>query len=199
LKNEEHNINARAGKLVVVSGPSGVGKSTINREAMRRTNAAFSVSVTTRPPRAGEIDGGDYFFVDRETFKQRIEQDAFLEWADVFGNYYGTLSAPVEATLAAGGLFVLEIDVQGAMQVHKKMPDATFVLVVPPSMEELKNRLIGRGTEDEESLQRRLGKSEAELKLSRDSGIYTHQVVNDDVETAVADLITIFTETTPAS
>ncbi len=199
MKNEEHNINARAGKLVVVSGPSGVGKSTINREAMRRTNAAFSVSVTTRLPRDGEIDGGDYFFVDRETFKQRIEQDAFLEWADVFGNYYGTLSAPVEATLAAGGLFVLEIDVQGAMQVHAKMPDATFVLVVPPSMEELKNRLIGRGTEDEESLQRRLGKSEAELKLSRDSGIYTHQVVNDDVETAVADLITIFTETTPAS
>ena len=183
----------------MVSGPSGVGKSTINREAMRRTNAAFSVSVTTRLPRAGEIDGVDYFFVDRETFKQRIEQDAFLEWADVFGNYYGTLAAPVEATLAAGGLFVLEIDVQGAMQVHKKMPDATFVLVVPPSMEELKNRLIGRGTEDQESLQRRLGKSEAELKLSRDSGIYTHQVVNDDVETAVADLITIFTETTPAS
>lgn len=199
MKNEEHNLNARAGKLVVVSGPSGVGKSTINREAMRRTNAAFSVSVTTREPRAGEIDGADYFFVDRETFKQRIEQDAFLEWADVFGNYYGTLAAPVEATLASGGLFVLEIDVQGAMQVHAKMPDATFVLVVPPSMEELKNRLIGRGTEDQESLQRRLGKSEAELKLSRDSGIYTHEVVNDDVETAVADLITIFTETTPAS
>lgn len=199
MKNEEHNLNARSGKLVVVSGPSGVGKSTINREAMRRTNAAFSVSVTTREPRAGEIDGVDYFFVDRETFEKRIEQDAFLEWADVFGNYYGTLAAPVEATLASGGLFVLEIDVQGAMQVHAKMPDATFVLVVPPSMEELKNRLIGRGTEDQESLQRRLGKSEAELKLSRDSGIYTHEVVNDDVETAVADLITIFTETTPAS
>ena len=122
------------GKLVVVSGPSGVGKSTIDKEVVERSGAIFSVSITTRQPRPDEVDGRDYRFVDRETFERMIQRDRLLEWAEVFGNLYGTPSEPVRQAIADGQTILLEIDVQGALQVHEKMPDATFVLIAPRRM-----------------------------------------------------------------
>jgi guanylate kinase len=184
----------QAGKLVVVSGPSGVGKSTIDQRAVAATDAEYSCSVTTRQPRPGEVDGHDYRFVDRPTFEKMIADGDLLEWADVFGNYYGTPAEPVRQALRQGRTVLLEIDVQGGIQVHETMPDATFVLIVPPSLADLRARLAGRGTEDNATLQKRLDKAEAELAMARSSGAYSREVVNDDLEEAVEELIAIINE-----
>jgi guanylate kinase len=178
-------------RLVVVSGPSGVGKSTIDREAVRRSGAEFSVSATTRPPRPDEVDGREYRFVDRETFEQMIRRGELLEWADVFGEYYGTPAEPVRRAMDEGRTILLEIDVQGGLQVHEKMPEATFVLIVPPDEEALEMRLRRRGTEDEPQFQRRLGKAKQELEVARKSGAYQHIVVNDDLERAIREVVDI--------
>lgn len=179
------------GKLVVVSGPSGVGKSTIDQRAVAATKAEYSCSATTRPPRPGEVDGRDYRFVDRETFEKMIAEGELLEWAEVFGNYYGTPVEPVRRALEQGRTILLEIDVQGGLQVHEAMPDATFVLIVPPSLDDLQNRLGGRGTEDAQTRQRRLGKARDELAMARDSGAYNIEIVNDDLDEAVTELIDV--------
>ena len=173
------------GKLVVISGPAGVGKSTITRQAVARTGVALSVSATTRPPRPGEVDGQAYHFMDRPAFDKLVAADGFLEYADVFGQCYGTPAEPVRRALAGGRTMVLEIDVQGGLQVAKKMPEAMFVLIVPPSEEELRRRLVGRGTETPDQLARRLGKASAELAAARGSGVYKIEVVNDDLERAI--------------
>jgi len=173
------------GKLIVISGPAGVGKSTVTRQAVARTGVLLSVSATTRPPRPGEADGREYHFMDRAAFDNLVAADGFLEYADVFGQRYGTPAAPVRRALEAGRTMVLEIDVQGGMQVAKKMPEAMFVLIVPPSDEELRRRLVGRGTETPDQLARRLGKASEELALARGSGVYTIEVVNDDLERAI--------------
>jgi guanylate kinase len=182
------------GKLIVISGPSGVGKSTISREVRRRTGATFSVSATTRPPRSGEEDGQDYGFVSRLTFEGMIEAGELLEWAEVFGHLYGTPAGPVREAIDAGQTVVLEIDVQGGIQVHRKAPDARFILIVPPDREVLRRRLQGRGTESEAAVETRLRKAEKELQIARESGAYAHEVVNDDLERAIDDVVKIVTQ-----
>lgn len=179
------------GKLVVISGPSGVGKSTITGRLVERTGAVRSVSATTREPREGEADGQDYDFVSRDRFREMIAGGEMLEWAEVFGNYYGTPAAPVSRAVRAGRTVVLEIDVQGGVQVYAKAPEATFILVLPPSREELERRLRGRRSEDEASLARRLAEAEKEIEIARTSGAYQYEVVNDDLETAIGRVVDI--------
>jgi len=177
----------------VISGPSGAGKSSIVREVLARTDAFFSVSVTTRPPRPGEVDGSDYRFVDRPTFEKMIADGQLLEWAEVFGQYYGTPAEPVLQALAAGRTVILQIDVQGGRQVHRKMPQAAFVWVRPPGDAELRSRLTGRGTESPEALRRRLQTAQQENRAAKASGVYTHIVINDELNRAVQQVVEILT------
>lgn len=177
--------------MVVISGPAGVGKSTIVKEVLRRTGATYSVSATTRKPRAGEVDRRDYYFVDRPKFQAMIGRDELLEWAEVFGNLYGTPRKPVEDAVAAGKTVILEIDIQGGLQVAKGTPDATFVLILPPSEQELERRLRGRKSEDEASLQRRLGKAKDEIAMAIRSGAYRWTVVNNELDAAIDEVARI--------
>jgi guanylate kinase len=179
------------GKLVVITGPSGVGKSSIMHEVLRRTGAAFSISATTRAPRPGERDGQEYLFVDDETFDRMIRNEELLEWAEVFGARYGTPAAPVRRAVAEGKTVLLEIDVQGGLQVYRKVPDASFVLILPPSPDELARRLGGRGTEGAEAAAARLAEADNEIRTARQSGVYNHCVVNDDLAAAVRQVVRI--------
>lgn len=179
---------------MVISGPSGVGKSTIVHEAMRRTGAAFSVSATTRAPRPGEVDGREYRFVDRPTFQRMIREGQLLEWADVFGQFYGTPAEPVRQAVASGRTILLDIDVQGAVQVHRQMPGATFVLIAPPSDDVLRQRLAARGSEERPEVERRLAAAKSELEQAERSGFYTHRAVNDDLETAIEAVVDVIQE-----
>jgi guanylate kinase len=162
-----------------------VGKSTIVRQVLARTGAAYSISATTRSPRPGELDGRDYRFVDRATFQRMASGGELLEWAEVFGNFYGTPAGPVRQAVDSGKTIVMDIDVQGAMQVHERLPEATFVLIVPPGEQALRQRLANRGSESGPETERRLAAAKSELDTARRSGIYAHSVVNDDLETAV--------------
>ena len=174
------------GRLIVISGPSGTGKGTvIGKLRELRGDVCLSVSVTTRAPRPGETDGVQYYFLTREDFEQRIAQNAFLEHARYVDNYYGTLEAPVNQKLDEGYDVILEIEVQGAMQVHKKRPDAVMVFIAPPSFEELAARLRGRGTEDEEKVMKRLETAKEELKHQDE---FDYVVVNDEIDRAVEEL-----------
>ena len=171
--------------LMAVSGPAGVGKGTIVKTLIsRRDDVVESVSCTTRAPRAGEIDGKHYFFLSKEEFLRRIEEKDFLEYDEHFGNYYGTPRSFVEETLKTKSV-ILEIDVVGALNVKEKFPQLVLVMIAPPSVEELKRRLIGRGSESEESLKIRLARLEYEL-AQKDK--YDHFIVNDDLETAIAEV-----------
>ena len=180
----------KTGKLVVVTGPSGAGKGTVVSEVRRRTGAAFSVSATTRRPRPGEIDGREYRFVDRATFGKMIE----LEWAEIYGDYYGTPAAPVRQAVSESKTIFLEIDCQGGLQVRERMPEAVFILILPPDLGELTNRLTSRKTESPEALRRRLGEAEKEIQAARCSGIYAHTVINNDLERTVNEVIEITTQ-----
>jgi len=185
---------SKRGKLVVVTGPSGVGKSTIVGEVVRRTGAAFSVSATTRPARPGEVEGREYQFIDEATFEGMIQRDELLEWAKVYGCYYGTPSAPVRQGIEAGRTVILEIDVEGGKQVHRHMPEATFVLIEPPSADALAHRLTGRGSETSQKRQERLAKADEEIAAAKASGVYNRSVVNDDLEAAIEQVAAIVRE-----
>ena len=174
------------GTLYVFTGPSGAGKGTILNRLLEKDDKLFySISATTRPPRPGETDGVQYYFLTRADFEEKIAQNAFLEHARYVDNYYGTLEAPVDAKLAEGYDVILEIEVQGAMQVREKRPDAVMVFIAPPSFEELAARLRGRGTEDEDKVLRRLETAKEELK-SRDR--FDYVVVNDELDRAVEEM-----------
>ena len=175
--------------LIVISGASGTGKGTVCKELLaRERGVAFSVSATSRAPREGEQDGREYYFRTRAEFEAMIAEGAFLEYADVYGNYYGTPLAPIEARRSAGEDILLEIDTQGALNVMERCPDGTFIFLLPPSLEELRRRITGRGTESEESLARRLAAARDEIRLGRR---YRYAVLNDTVEDATARIQTI--------
>ena len=157
----------RKGLLVVVSGPSGAGKGTICQALLERTSLAYSVSATTRKPRAGEVDGVNYHFLSLEAFEEMIEKDGLLEWAKVYDNYYGTPLKKVEEKLAAGEDILLEIDTQGAMKVREKFPEGVYIFILPPSLAELERRIRGRDTETEEILKKRLDAAIGEIEEGR--------------------------------
>ena len=174
--------------LLAVSGPSGVGKGTIVKTIInRRADVVESVSCTTRPPREGEVHGKHYFFLSREEFERRIAEDDFLEYNEHFGNYYGTPKSFVKEALKDKSV-IMEIEVVGALNAKKTFPECILVMVVPPSVDELKKRLKGRGSETEEQIEKRLARMNYELS-HRDQ--YDYVIVNDDLETAIADLCKI--------
>ena len=179
----------KKGLLIVISRASGTGKGTVCKELLaRERGVAFSVSATSRAPREGEQDGREYYFRTRAEFEAMIAEGAFLEYADVYGNYYGTPLAPIEARRSAGEDILLEIDTQGALNVMERCPDGTFIFLLPPSLEELRRRITGRGTESKESLARRLAAARDEIRLGRR---YRYAVLNDTVENAAAQIQTI--------
>ncbi|MBQ5668639.1 MAG: guanylate kinase [Peptococcaceae bacterium] len=171
------------GVLLVLSGPSGTGKGTVCKVVRDSLgdNLAYSISATTRKPRTGEEHGREYFFFTKEEFEDLRDKNGFLEWAQVYDNYYGTPRAFVEEVLASGRDCILEIDPQGALQVRKATDEAVLVFIAPPSLEELRSRLTGRGTEAPEEVEKRLSCAEAELGYSNQ---YDYLIVNDEVEKA---------------
>ncbi len=187
------------GRLILVSGPSGAGKSTVLREVFKRSQLplVFSVSATTRPPRPGEVDGVHYHFLTKDQFDLRRKRGEFIEYFEVFGRgyWYGTLQSEVASGLQARKWVVLEIDVQGALAVMERYDDLISIFVRPGSVEELRRRLHGRGTETEEAIQRRLQQAEQEL-ASADR--YRYQVVNDDLDEAVQRICDILTQESEA-
>ena len=186
----------KRGVLFVFSGPSGVGKGTLKAKLFEEfaDQIAYSVSATTRGPREGEVDGKDYFFISRQEFERRVKNNEFLEHAEFAGNCYGTPRAYVEKLLDSGMNVVLEIDVQGALQVMKSMPECVSVFILPPSFEELEHRLRGRGTETEEKVRERLGTAKRELPYAPQ---YDYQIVNGgEIEAAYQSPREVFLKST---
>ena len=177
------------GLLLIISGPSGAGKTTIAHRVEKALDAEFSISMTTRPQSPKDTDGEDYFFVSPRRFDGAVAAGELLEWAEVFGNRYGTPRRFVEDRVAAGRLVILEIDVDGAEQVKAKAPDALAIFILPPSEDELLERLRGRGREDETTIQRRFAKAQGEIARARGGDTYDHFVTNDDLERAVGETI----------
>lgn len=182
-------LNER-GLLIVLSGPSGVGKGTVRKALfqMKHHNLSYSVSMTTRPMRPGEVDGVDYYFVSKEEFESRIAHNQFLEYENFFGNYYGTPLDKVEEKLEQGKEVFLEIEVQGALKVRNKVKDAVFIFLVPPSRQALYDRLKSRGTESDDKIQIRMEKADKEFKVAHK---YDYIVVNDDVYNAADRILAI--------
>jgi guanylate kinase len=186
-----------AGRVVVLSGPSAVGKSTVVRCLRERIpNLHFSVSATTRAPRPGEVDGVDYHFVSRERFQHLINQGALLEWADIHGGLHrsGTPAEPVRAAAAAGLPVLIEVDLAGARAIKNAMPEAITVFLAPPSWEDLQARLVGRGTETPDVIRRRLDTARVELAAQND---FDAVVVNSQLESACAELVSLLVGTVP--
>lgn len=174
------------GKTFIISGPSGVGKSTVLRELFKgRDDLYFSISATTREPREGEENGVHYHFVDVQRFQELIEEDALLEYAEYVGNFYGTPKKFVDKAMNEGKDVILDIEVQGALQVSAKRPETVRIFIAPPSWEELERRLKGRGTDSEEKIRKRLLRAKAELQTA---DVYDYFVINDSVEQAVREL-----------
>ncbi len=178
------------GMLLIISGPSGVGKTTITRGVDRGiADSVFSVSVTTRPKTDSDVEGVDYRFTDNAEFDRMLAEDAFLEWAEVFGRKYGTPRKWVEEQLSRGRLVILEIDVEGAKQVKKRMPDAFAIFILPPTEDALLDRLHKRKREPEEQIQRRFAEAKREIAEAKACGAYDAFIVNDDVERAIAEAL----------
>jgi guanylate kinase len=183
---------ATQGKLFVISGPSGVGKGTLVSEILKRNdNIRLSVSATTRPPRPNEVNGINYHFFSPEKFQQLIKNNELIEWAQFADNYYGTYEKVVNEVLAQGNDLIVEIEVQGALQIKEKRPDAVLIFILPPSLEELKNRLEGRRTETAEVITKRLSIVDSEYAKK---DLFNYQMVNDRLESSIVELETILNQ-----
>lgn len=176
------------GMLIVVSGPSGCGKGTILAEVLKNDKFFYSISATTRNARPGETDGVNYYFLTKEKFENLIQNDGMLEYASYCGNYYGTPKKPVEDMLNQGKHVILEIEVQGAMKIKEKCPDALFIFILPPSLKELRRRLNKRGTESEEVIEKRLSEAAGEIEQAYK---YDYAMINGELSVAVDDLLAI--------
>ncbi len=185
-----NEAGSRKGKVMIVSGPSGVGKSTICKEAVKRLNNVYlSVSVTTRPRSEAEIDGEDYWFISEREFQERVDKGLLLEYAEVFGHLYGTPKDKVDEVLQAGKSVILEIDVQGAKQAKRTYRDVVMIFILAPSQKELAERMKLRGREDIETAQGRL--DEAGTEIAAAWQYYEHMVINDDLQQAVSEVVQI--------
>lgn len=177
------------GRLIVLTGPSGAGKGTLLQQLLQQHPELYvSISATTRLPRPGEVDGQHYYFLDRAQFEQMVAAGQFLEWAEFSGNCYGTPRGPVEAQIMAGKTAILEIELEGARQVRASFPEAYRIFILPPSFEELENRLRGRGTETNAVVARRMQRAKEEIAAA---GEFDVQIVNDDLDRAVAELAAV--------
>ncbi len=186
---------SNSGKIIVISGPSGVGKSTICREVVKRlSDVHLSVSVTTRPKAEGEVDGREYWFLSQKQFQERINKGLLLEYAEVFGSLYGTPKDKVDEALKAGRVIILEIDVQGGRAVKKIYPDAVMIFIVPPVKKELARRISGRGRDKIEAAEIRLNIADSEIAVGRK--YYRYVVVNDDLQKAINDVVSIIQQNT---
>ncbi len=184
-----------AGVLVSVSGPSGVGKTTICKRLVERLDAVLSVSATTRARRDNEVDGRDYHFLSREEFERRLARGEFLEHAQVYGgNYYGTPAAPVTEALAAGKVVILEIEIEGTLQVKRRFPELIGIYVLPPTADDLRDRICKRRKDSVEAIRERLSKADGEIRYAQECGAYQHFLINDDLDDAVERIIEIVRE-----
>jgi guanylate kinase len=183
----------KTGKLIVITGPSGVGKGTLVRSLLTRHPELYlSVSATTRTPRVGEIEGRDYYFMSRSRFLETIEAGQLLEWAEYAGNFYGTPRAPIEQHIARGKFVLLEIEVVGATKIKQTFPEALRIFILPPAIEELERRLRNRATDSEVAIAKRLAQAKAEMMAAE---AFDVQIINDDLETALSTLeVAIFSK-----
>lgn len=183
------------GLLLSVSGPSGVGKTTICQRLVERLGAVLSVSATTRARRENEVDGKSYHFLSKEEFQRRLEQGEFLEHAQVYGgNYYGTPATPVKEALAAGKIVILEIEIEGTIQAKQRFPELIGIYILPPTAEDLRDRLVGRQKDSAEAIRERLSKADGEIGYAHDCGAYQYFLINDDLDDAVERIVEIVRE-----